>query len=74
MESSPFGIIFFYNDYDFSEAEMFCMDFDFDICEIYNAGGYPCLIFYQEFEFKAAHFFCKISDFAITALKQLSSA
>jgi hypothetical protein len=35
-ENIPFGVIFFFDDFEYSEASNFCSDFDIDVHEIYN--------------------------------------
>ena len=44
-ENISFGVIFFFDDFEYSEASNFCSDFDIDVHEIYIFWGFPVLVF-----------------------------
>ena len=70
-ENIPFGVIFFFDDFEYSEASNFCSDFDIDDHEIYNFLGFPVLVFYSNEELRCCIFFCRLSGFNFECLRRI---
>lgn len=70
-ENIPFGFIFFFDDFEYSEASNFS-DFDIDVHEIYNFWGFPVLVFfYSSEELRCCIFFCRLSGFNFECLRRI---
>lgn len=70
-ENLPFGIIIFFDDYEYSQAISFCSDFDIDVHEMYNFLGFPILIFYTSEELRVCLFFCRLYGLQFECLRRI---